>query len=60
MSNKELLDNIDILMPRNKGVEKTLYVQRLNENKQILEELLEDGGVTAVVNEDQKVLITVF
>jgi hypothetical protein len=56
---KELLDNIDLLMPKNKN-EDNLFVQRLNENKKMLQQLWDEGGITAVVNEDQKVVVTVY
>lgn len=56
---KDMLDNIDKLMPK-KGGENSLYVQRLKDNKEILEELWKEGGITAVVNEDQKVVVTVY
>lgn len=57
----KLLDNIDILMPSN-GSEVKLneYTERLMENKQVLQKLYKEGGITAVVNERQKVLVTVY
>lgn len=57
---KNMLDNIETLMPKNAKDMNSPYVQRLIENKKVLEELWEEGGITAVVNEDQKVVITVF
>lgn len=56
---RELLDNIDTLMPKNVD-ERNPFVQRLKQNREILQQLWEDGGVTAVINEDQKVVVTVY
>jgi hypothetical protein len=57
----ELMDNIDRLMPSNdSSINQNEFVKRLKENKEILEILYQEGGITAVVNETAKVLITVY
>jgi hypothetical protein len=58
---QKLMDNIDRLMPpQDSGNNQNEFVQRLNENKEILKGLYKEGGITAVVNESQKVLVTVY
>lgn len=58
---KELLDNIDRLMPKNITSNKeNPFVKRLHENRELLQQLWDEGGITAVVNEDQKVVVTVY
>jgi hypothetical protein len=57
---KKLIENIDRLMPSNDSGDNHGYVRRLRENKETLENLYKEGGITAVVNEHQKVLITVY
>lgn len=57
----KLMDNIDRLMPsQNSGINQNEFVKRLIENKQILKTLYKEGGITAVVNESQKILVTVY
>ena len=57
----KLIDNIDRLMPsEDSGNNQNEFVQRLIENKEILKSLYKEGGITAVVNESEKVLITVY
>lgn len=58
---RELIDNIDRLMPSNdSGDNQNEFVSRLKENKKILKNLYKEGGITAVVNESQKVIVTVY